>query len=74
MKTTADKGHKSRAYILQRTPEETMTNAYNPDILKAWKANMDIQVIGSVHGAARYITNYIAKEESADVRQAIESE
>ena len=32
---------------------------------------MGLQVIGSVHGAARYITSYVTKEEAADVRQAV---
>ena len=32
-----------------------MVNAYNPYILKAWRANMDIQMIRSVYGVALYV-------------------
>ena len=51
LKTEADKGHRSRAYILRRSEAECMTNAYNPYILKAWGANMDIQVVCQLFAA-----------------------
>ena len=41
-----------------------MVNPYNPYLPLAWRANMDIQVVGSVYGAAMYVTHYICKDES----------
>ena len=41
-----------------------MVNPYNEHLLRAWTANMDIQVVGSVYGAALYVTHYICKDES----------
>ena len=32
---------------------------------------MDIQVVGSVYGAAMYVTHYICKDESQVLKQAI---
>ena len=32
---------------------------------------MDVQVVGSVYGAALYVTHYIYKDESQAVKQAI---
>ena len=72
LKTEADKGHRSRIYILKRTEAESMANAYYRPILLAWGANMDIQQIGSAHGAAHYVTSYVIKEEAADVRKAVD--
>jgi len=40
-----------------------MINAYNPDILKIWRANTDIQLIQGVYGVAMYICTYICKSE-----------
>ena len=48
-----------------------MLNPYNPNLLLAWRANMDIQVVGSVYGAAIYVTHYICKDESQVLKQAI---
>ena len=41
-----------------------MINPYNPQLLLAWQANMDIQMVGSVFGAAMYVSHYICKDES----------
>ena len=40
-----------------------MVNPYNEHLLHAWRANMDVQVVDSVYGAA-YVTHYICKDES----------
>ena len=48
-----------------------MINAYNPHILKAWKANMDIQLVRNVHGVAMYICTYICKSEPEGLKSAI---
>ena len=39
-------------------------NNYNPDILAAWQANMDIQLVTS-RNVATYVTKYVTKEEPA---------
>ena len=41
-----------------------MVNPYNEHLLRAWRDNIDIQVVGSVYGAALYVTHYICKDES----------
>ena len=32
---------------------------------------MDVQVVGSVYGAALYVTHYICKDESQALKQAV---
>lgn len=36
---------KGSSIILQRNPAESWINAYNPDVINVWKANMDLQYI-----------------------------
>ena len=47
--------------FLKRTPSEIRVNSYNPDLLKAWRANMDIQYVLDPHACAVYILSYITK-------------
>ena len=63
LKRNADVGNKARFYILKREVGAEMINPYNPDLLKAWRANMDIQVVGNVYGAAKYVCHYMSKDE-----------
>ena len=71
LKTHADGGNKARFYIIKREPGAEMVNPYNQHLLLAWRANMDIQVVGSVYGAALYVTHYICKDESQVLEQVI---
>ena len=64
LKTNADGGNKARFYIIKSEPGAEMVNPYNQHLLRAWRANMDVQVVGSVYGAALYVTHYICKDES----------
>ena len=48
-----------------------MVNPYNEHLLRAWRANMDEQIVGSVYGAALYVTHYICKDESQALKQVI---
>ena len=66
-----DPGNKSRFYVLKRSEGEENCNPYNAPLLKAWKANMDIQLIGSVYGTAAYVCLYMCKSESEEFRKAI---
>jgi hypothetical protein len=39
-------------------------NNFHAILLRSWRANMDIQVIGNRHGVAHYVCKYIAKSET----------
>ena len=71
LKTNANGGNKARFYVIKREPGAEMVNPYNEHILRAWRANMDIQVVGSVYGAALYVTHHICKDESQVLKQVI---
>ena len=60
-----------RPCVIQREPGAEMVNPYNEHLLRAWRANMDVQVVGSVHGGALYVTHYICKNESQVLKQVI---
>ena len=49
--------------ILERTPSEQNVNAYNPTILKAWRANIDIQFIIDAYACVMYVASYMTKDE-----------
>ena len=51
--------------VLKRQPTEMNINNYNPSILKAWKANMDIQYILDPYACVMYVTSYMMKSERA---------
>ena len=52
---------KTDTVFLKRSPADIRVNNYNIDVLKAWRANMDIQYILDVWACAAYITGYVAK-------------
>ncbi|XP_070548888.1 uncharacterized protein [Ptychodera flava] len=54
---------KRTSVVLKRKPSETSINPYNPYILKALRANMDIQYITDVWACIAYITSYMCKPE-----------
>ncbi|KAI8423307.1 hypothetical protein MSG28_014329 [Choristoneura fumiferana] len=60
-----------RFCILKRSPAEQYVNNYNPQILKLWRANMDIQACGNVTAVSYYIAKYTSKHEPQDVGQAV---
>ena len=47
--------------VLKRSPRECWINNYNPTILKAWKANMDIQYITDPYACVMYVASYMMK-------------
>ena len=49
--------------VLQRSTHELSINSYNPEILRAWRANMDIQYILDAYACVMYITSYMMKSE-----------
>ena len=54
---------KSTTIFLKRTPNEIRVNAYNPAVIKAWRANMDIQFVTNVYACAVYIASYVTKSQ-----------
>ena len=60
--STSKRGH---TLVLRRTPQEMNINSYNPSILRAWKANMDIQYILDAYACVMYVTSYMMKSERA---------
>uniref|UniRef100_A0A3B1IIS5 ATP-dependent DNA helicase n=1 Tax=Astyanax mexicanus TaxID=7994 RepID=A0A3B1IIS5_ASTMX len=49
--------------IMQREPNDCWVNGYNPLLLRAWDANMDIQFILNPYTCIMYILSYISKGE-----------
>ena len=49
------------AIILKREPNECNINNYNPPVLLAWQANMDLQYVLNAYGCVMYIASYIMK-------------
>ncbi|CAB3987819.1 ATP-dependent DNA helicase PIF1 [Paramuricea clavata] len=52
---------KNSTLLLKRSPAEIRINCYNPNLLRAWKANMDIQFVLDPYACAVYILSYITK-------------
>ena len=50
--------------ILERKVKEVWTNTYNPDWLKCWNGNMDIQLAHDPYAVLTYITTYVGKDET----------
>ena len=56
LKRNRDIGNKARFYVLKREQGDEYI------ILRAWGANMDLQMVGSVYGAAQYVCHYMCKD------------
>ena len=52
---------KHSTLLLKRSPAEIRINCYNPHLLKAWQANMDIQFVLDPYACTVYILTYITK-------------
>ncbi|XP_073724526.1 uncharacterized protein [Misgurnus anguillicaudatus] len=53
----------SSVILIKRDPKEVWVNGYNPDLLRAWNANMDIQYILDPYSCIMYMLSYISKPE-----------
>ena len=51
--------------ILKRDPCECNINNYNPSVLLAWQANMDIQYVMDAYACVMYVASYIMKHEKS---------
>ena len=49
--------------FLKRAPNEMRVNLFNVKILRAWKANLDIQIVLEPYGCASYVVGYISKSQ-----------
>ena len=49
---------------LKRPPNSCFINNYNPFILKAWQANMDLQPVFNHHKCVTYLCSYMTKGET----------
>ena len=56
---------KGNNVVLQRIPAEQCINGYNPTILKAWQANLDVQYILDAYACVMYVAAYMTKSEQA---------
>ena len=67
---------KTPTIFLKRNCVETCINNYNSQILKCWRANIDLQFVTSPYAAIAYITSYITKDERevGTVLQAVSHE
>ena len=45
------------------TPKDLRLNLYNDKVLKAWRANIDIQYVLDPYACAMYIVSYISKSQ-----------
>ena len=72
--TPQDRGLPKRTiYVTKRDAEDVHTNAYNPELLLAWRGNMDIQYIRSVHGVVAYVCAYMTKDEPEGFRASMQA-
>ena len=51
--------------VLKRKLGECCINNYNPSVLLAWQANMDIQFVLNAYACVMYVASYIMKTERA---------
>ena len=50
--------------VMKRAVDEIYVNNYNPEWIRAWNGNMDLQVCLDYHAVITYITDYYTKDES----------
>ena len=50
--------------IMKRAVDEIYVNNYNPEWIRAWNGNMDLQICLDYHAVITYITDYYSKDES----------
>ena len=56
---------KGSKVVLKRDPCECNINNYNPSVLLAWQANMDIQYVMDAYACVMYVASYIMKHEKS---------
>ena len=64
---------KGTCVVLKRRPSEMNINNYNPEWIKAWNGNMDLQVCLDSFAVSTYITDYYTKDESGTTKFLMEA-
>ena len=59
---TSSSGNK---VILKRDSYDCNINNYNPSVLLAWQANMDIQYVIDAYACVMYVASYMMKNEKS---------
>ena len=62
---------KGKYYETRRDDKSGYVNAYNPTILRHFRANMDIQMVNNAESVAYYVCAYICKSEPDELNNAI---
>lgn len=58
--------HQSGVHVMLKwEPHSQWINGYNPEILRTWQANMDLQYIVDPYTCIMYVTSYMMKREWA---------
>ena len=60
--------------VIKRDLDETMVNNYNPEFIKAWNGNCDLQICLDHFAIVTYICDYMMKDDSGTmefIRQAL---
>ena len=65
------RGRSHRFYETIRKQSDAYINAYNPTILRFWRANMDIQLVGNAESAAYYVCAYLCKSEPEELKASL---
>ena len=63
--------------VLKRALNDVYTNNYNHEMLKAWNANMDIQIALDPYAVITYVVSYVLKDETgmtAFLKEALNSQ
>ncbi|XP_060596137.1 uncharacterized protein LOC132750210 [Ruditapes philippinarum] len=61
------------AVLLKRKPVSVNINNYNPTLIRAWEANIDVQFVTNVYSCVMYLASYVSKPEKTlgDVLRAV---
>ena len=54
---------KGNNIVLRRKPSESSVNPHNATILKAWRANINVQFILDAYACVMYVAAYMTKNE-----------
>ena len=64
-KNAVSTSSKGNVIVLKRKPNECKINNYNPAVMSAWQANMDIQYVLNAYACVMYVASYMMKSEKA---------
>lgn len=74
-RVSSDEYHKALAVsengtsiVLRRSVADVFVNNYNPEWIRAWNANMDLQVCLDYYAVLTYITDYYMKDDSGTMQ------